>query len=135
MLKRDLLLATLLGIVLAAAGSGIGFAADITADNVASYIAKANTPRDHEAIASFYESEAKAAKDKAADYKAQFDSYTRKKMGKRTGAQTDPIVKASQYCKLLSAHYERIARADEALAAAQRDLAKSAGGGEASATH
>ncbi len=53
----------LVALVVAAAWSGMGMAADITPDNVGAMAASAKTAQDYEALANYYQAQAKAAKD------------------------------------------------------------------------
>src|SRR5271170_4302768 len=80
----------LVALVVAAAWSGMGMAADITPDNVGTAAASAKTAQDYQALATYYQAQAKTAKDEAAQVEAQFNAI-HKKMGKRTGSDQEVI--------------------------------------------
>lgn len=126
---KSSLFAIFVALVVAAAWSGMGMAADITPDNVGTAVANAKTAQDYEAIAGFYEGQAKAAKDRADEIKAQYEAIHKAK-GKRTGPNTEVIATQHTFMKQASAHYLGIAEQDTKMAEAYHKLAKSAGGGQ-----
>jgi hypothetical protein len=113
----------------AAAWSGMGMAADLTPDNVGAAIASAKTAQDYEAIAAFYDAQAKANQDQAAEVKAQYDAIHKAK-GKRTGSDAEVIATQQTYMKHAAAHYLGLAASDTKMAAEYHKLAKAAGGGQ-----
>lgn len=119
----------LVALVMAAAWSGIGMAADITQDNVGTAIANAQTAQDYEAIAGYYEAQAKANQDQATEIKAQYDAIHKRK-GKRTGPDTEVIATQATFMKHASAHYRGLSESDAKMAEEYHKLAKSAGGGQ-----
>ena len=81
---KSSLFAVLVACVAAAAWSGVGMADDITPANVGTMATSAKSAQDYEALANYYDAQAKAAKEQAEQYKAQYDAI-HKTMGKRTG--------------------------------------------------
>jgi hypothetical protein len=84
-------------------------------------IAEAKTPADHEAIAAYFDKEAKHARAAAKYHSEMGESY--KKMG---GALIEKQ-HADKHCDAITAGYEAIAKENEDLAAAHRAMAKAAG--------
>jgi hypothetical protein len=119
----------LAALVVAAAWSGMGMAADITPDNVGTMAANAKTAQDYEALAGYYDAQAKANTDQAAEIKAQFEAIHKAK-GKRTGSDTEVIATQQTFMKHASAHYLGLAQQDTKMAEEYHKLAKSAGGGQ-----
>ncbi len=123
------LFGVLAAVVIIATWSGMGFAADITPDNVGEAVANAKTAQDYEALATYYEARAKANKDRADEIKTQFDAIHKAK-GKRTGSDTEVISTQRTFMKHASAHYLALSEGDMKMAAEYHKLAKSAGGGQ-----
>jgi hypothetical protein len=84
-------------------------------------IAGAKTPADHEAIASYYEKESAAAKDKAAEHQKLAQTY-------RTFAVSGRGIQfpMENHCQQLAQNYERVAADNAALAEAHRQMAREA---------
>ena len=133
---KSSLFAIIVACVVAAPWSGIGRAADaITPETVGTQAASAKTAQDYQALADYYEAQAKAAKDQADQVKAQYDAIHPAK-GKRTGPDTEVIETQRIFMKRARAHYLETAQQDTKLADMYEKLAKSAGGGaEAGAGH
>jgi hypothetical protein len=119
----------LAALVVAAAWSGIGIAADITPDNVATAMANAKTAQDYEAIATYFEGRSKQNKDRAEEIKSQYGNI-HAAAGKRTGSDTEVIATQHTFMKHASAHYLALAADDEKMAKEYHKLAKQAGGGQ-----
>ena len=83
-------------------------------------ISSAKTAADHEALAAEYETEAAAAKAEAAEHRKMAESY--KKLG---GAALEKL-HLDQHCERLAKSYENAAMEYEALAKAEREMAKAA---------
>jgi uncharacterized membrane-anchored protein len=115
--------------VIAAAWSGVGMADDITPANVGTIATNAKTGQDYEALANYYEAQAKAAKEQADEAMAQYNAIHPAK-GKRTGSDTEVIDTQRIFAKRAAAHYSQIAQQDMKLAEMYRKLAKSSGGGQ-----
>ena len=87
--------------------------------NVEQMIADAKTPADHEAIAAYYEKEAKAAHQQHAEHQQMSDSYAKIPVLKtKTGAVS--------HCNAIAKKYEGIAKDYEALAKVHKEMAKPA---------
>ncbi|MFN8545207.1 MAG: hypothetical protein U0807_13520 [Candidatus Binatia bacterium] len=82
-------------------------------------IETARTAADHEAIAGYYEREAKEAHAKAAEHRKMGVEY--KKAGGAFAAKTH----FHEHCEALVRSYESLAKENEALAAAHHEMAKS----------
>ena len=82
----------------------------VTNDNLNQMIAGAKTPADHEAIAAYYDHEAASNQKMAELHRASENIYTK----------TINVL----HCKALIKSYEEAARADQALAAWHREMAK-----------
>jgi hypothetical protein len=117
----------LVALVVAATWSGMGTAADITPENVGTMATSAKTSQDYEALANYYDAQAKAAQQQADQVQAQYEAI-HKAMGKRTGSDTEVIDTQRIFAKRSAAHYKGIAEQDAKLAAMYHKLAKSAGG-------
>jgi ribulose kinase len=83
-------------------------------------ISSAKTPADHEAIASYYEGQAKEARQKAEEHRKMGEAY--KKGGGALAAKTH----FHEHCEALTRSYNAEAKEYEALAASHRDMAKHA---------
>jgi hypothetical protein len=130
---KSSLFAIIVACVVAAAWSGMGMAADaITSGNVGTQAANAKTAQDYQALADYYAAQAKAAKEKADEIKAQFDAIHPAK-GKRTGSDAEVIKTQEIYMKRAVKTYLETAQQDAKLADMYARLAKSAGGGAAGA--
>ncbi len=126
---KSSLFAVVVACVVAAAWSGVGMADDITPDNVGTMSANAKTAQDYQALANYYEAQAKAAKADADQVKAQYDAIHQKK-GKRTGSDTEVIATQGTFMKEARAHYNEMAAHDAKMAEMYEKAAKSAGGGQ-----
>ena len=91
-------------------------AADIDAQ-----IAAAKTPADHEAIAAYYDGEAKEAQAKADEHKKMEKAYSMSGIGNQATK-----THFHQHCETLIRAYESEAKEYTALAAAHRQMAKTA---------
>ncbi len=87
--------------------------------NVEQMIAEAKTPADHDAIAAYYDQEAKAAHHKHEEHLKLKASYEKiPHLASKTGLPG--------HCNTIAANYEKTAKEYEALAKLHRDMAKSA---------
>jgi len=102
---------------------------DITPENVGTMATNAKTAQDYQALANYYDAQAKAAKQQADDAKAQYDAI-HPAMGKRTGSDAEVITTQRVFMKRSVAHYNAIAEQDAKMAAMYSKLAKPAGGGQ-----
>src|ERR1700730_12456321 len=126
---KSSLFAIIVACVVAAPWSGIGMAADaITPENVGTQAAAAKSAQDYQALAEYYEAQAKAAKEQADQVKAQYDAIHPAK-GTRTGPDAEVIDTQRIFMKRARAHYLALAEQDAKLAGMYAKLAKSAGGG------
>ncbi len=123
------LFALIVASVAVAAWSGVGMADDVTPENVGTMAMNAKTAQDYQALATYYDAQAKAAKQRADDAKAQYDAIHAAK-GKRTGSDEEVITTQRIFMKRAVAHYSAIADQNAKLAAMYSKLAKSAGGGQ-----
>lgn len=123
------LLALIVASVAVAAWSGVGMADEITPENVGTMSTNAKSAQDYQALANYYDAQAKAAKQRADDAKAQYDAIHAAK-GKRTGSDEEVITTQRIFMKRSVAHYNAISEQDAKLAAMYNKLAKSAGGGQ-----
>ncbi len=123
------LLALIVASVAVAAWSGVGMADDITPENVGTMAMNAKTAQDYQSLANYYDAQAKAAKQRADDAKAQYDAIHAAK-GKRTGSDEEVITTQRIFMKRAVAHYGAIAEQDSKLAEMYNKLAKSAGSGK-----
>ena len=87
---KSSLFAVLVACVAAAAWSGVGMADDITPANVGTMATSAKSAQDYEALANYYDAQAKAAKEQADEAMAQYDAIHPAK-GKRTGSDAEVI--------------------------------------------
>lgn len=126
---RSSLLVAIVASAFVAAWSGMGMAADITPENVGTMASSAKTPEDFEALANYYDAQAKDAKQRADDAKAQYGAIHPAK-GLRTGADTEVITTQRVFMKRAAAHYSAIADQDAKMAAMYHKLAKPAGGAQ-----
>ena len=124
---KSLFFVAIVASAIAVAWSGMGMAADITPETIGTAVANAKTAQDYEAIAAYYESQAKANKDRAAEIKAQYETIHKAK-GLRTGSDTEVIATQHTFMKHSTAHYEAQAQDDMKLANEYHKLAKQAGG-------
>ena len=124
---KSSLFAVLVACVAAAAWSGVGMADDITPANVGTMATSAKSAQDYEALANYYDAQAKAAKEQADEAMAQYNAIHPAK-GKRTGSDAEVIDTQRIFAKRASAHYLGIAQQDMKIAAMYHKLAKSAGG-------
>lgn len=90
-------------------------------DDMATMIEHAKTAADHEAIAAEYDKQAAAAKKEAEQHRKMEKSYAASSAGGKVTPTPLP-----QHCAALAKHYDSIAQEDTTLAAAHRDMAKSA---------
>ncbi|HEY2523795.1 MAG TPA: hypothetical protein VGI29_01970 [Candidatus Binataceae bacterium] len=111
------------------AWSGMGMAADITPENVGTMASSAKTSDDYTALADYYDAQAKAAKERADDAKAQYAAIHAPK-GLRTGADTEVITTQRVFMKRSAAHYSALASQYTKMAEMYHKLAKPAGGGQ-----
>lgn len=86
--------------------------------NVEQMITEAKTPADHEAIAAYYDEEAKDAREKHAKHQQMEEFYKKSPALNKAGFST--------HCDLIAANYDKTAKEYEALAKMHRDMAKSA---------
>jgi hypothetical protein len=99
--SRDVALLLLLSVVLASCASG-------------------RTPSDHQALATYYDQQAAAARASAADHRKMGSSYTGMYAGGRGGASM------SAHCNEIVRNQESIAAEYEAMAAGHRQMAAQA---------
>jgi len=125
---KSSLFAVLVACAAAAVWSGVGMADDITPANVGTMATSAKTTQEYEALANYYDAQAKAAKEEADEAMAQYKAIHPAK-GKRTGSDAEVIDTQRIFAKCASAHYNGIAQQDMKIAAMYHKLAKSAGGG------
>ena len=99
------------------------FSAAADEKNIEELVQNAKTAADHEAIASYYDAEAAAAKKKAAEHQQMGESYKAQgsAIGKGLGASSMP-----QHCETLTKSFEQEAAQYQAMAKVHRDLAKAA---------
>jgi hypothetical protein len=81
-------------------------------------IADAKTPADHEAIAAYYDKEAKDAHAKHAEHQKMEEFYKKSPALNKSGFST--------HCDLIASNYDKTAKEYETLAKLHRDMAKSA---------
>jgi hypothetical protein len=86
--------------------------------NVEQMITEAKTPADHEAIAAYYDKEAKDAHEKHARHQKMEEFYQKNPALNKSGFST--------HCDIIAANYDKTAKEYEALAQLHRDMAKSA---------
>lgn len=115
--------------IVVGAWSGMGMAADITPENVGTMASSAKTADDYAALANYYDAQAKAAKERADDAKAQYNTIHAPK-GLRTGADTEVITTQRVFMKRSAAHYNALADQYAKMAEMYHKLAKPAGGGQ-----
>jgi hypothetical protein len=113
------------GLLLCAASTFISArpvsAADaITDDNVAERVASAQTAADHEALAAYFDSQAAAAAAKIKLHEKMLTSANQKISGKSAASW-------EMHCKSMIRSYKEAQKEAEALAEAQRGMAKEAG--------
>ena len=121
---KSSLFAILVACVAAAAWSGVGMTDDITPANVGTMATSAKSAQDYEALANYYDAQAKAAKEQADEAMAQYNAIHPAK-GKRTGSDAEVIDTQRIFAKRAAAHYLGIAQQDMKLAAMYHKLAKS----------
>ena len=90
------------------------------AADIADQIANAKTAADHEAIAKWYDDQAKEAQDRADEHKKMGEAYK-----KEPGAISSKT-HFHQHCETLASNYTAEAKEYGALAAAHREMAKKA---------
>ena len=83
-------------------------------------IVEAKTPADHEAIAAYYDQQAAAAREKAAEHRKMGESY------KKAGGALAHKTHFHEHCESLVRIYESAAKDYAAMAAAHRQMAKNA---------
>lgn len=114
----------ILGILMAASVvvGALGYvSASVAAEgkNVEQMIVEAKTPADHDAIAAYYDQEAKAAHQKHEEHLKMKASYEKiPHLASKTGLPW--------HCSTIAANYEKTAKEYEALAKLHRDMAKTA---------
>jgi hypothetical protein len=86
--------------------------------NVEQMIVDAKTPADHEAIAAYYDKEAKDAHAKHAEHQKMEEFYKKNPALNKSGFST--------HCDLIASNYDKTAKEYETLAKLHRDMAKSA---------
>jgi hypothetical protein len=86
------------------------------AADIQEQIAAAKTPADHEAIATWYEDQAKEAEQKAAEHTKMAQAYKTGSFGHKTHFH--------EHCEVLAKNYTAEAKEYRALAAAHREKAK-----------
>ena len=86
--------------------------------NVEQMITEAKTPADHEAIAAYYDKEAKDAHAKHAEHQKMGELYKKNPALNKSGFST--------HCDIIASNYNKTAKEYEALAKLHRDMAKSA---------
>jgi hypothetical protein len=91
----------------------------VTDDNLDQMITSAKTPAEHEAIAAYFEQEAKEAKKKAELHRRSADTYRKMKVSK-------PVYMA-EMCDNVAAYWDGVSTNAENLAKAHRAMAKTAG--------
>jgi len=94
--------------------------APAAAADIAEMIGSAKTPADHEAIAAYYDGQAKEARQKAEEHRKMGEAY--KKGGGALAGKTHFY----EHCEVLTRNYTSDANQYEALAAAHRQKAKAA---------
>jgi hypothetical protein len=95
-----------------------GWAAPAQAADIEQMIVSAKTPADHEAIAAYYDQQAKEARDKAELHRKMGQDY------KKAGGALAHKTHFHEHCEALTAGYERAAKDFAALAAAHREMVK-----------
>ena len=116
---RMLVGATFLTLGIASALPGM-WATPARAGDIDAQIAAAKTPADHEAIAAWYDTQAKEAQDKAAEHQKMGDAY------KQGGGALAHKTNFHQHCEALVKSYTAEAKEYRALAAEHRAMAKAA---------
>jgi hypothetical protein len=96
-------------------GAGTVGAKERGHEDMAGNISAAKTAKDHEALAAHYEAEAKEARTEAERHDKMGASYT--------GAAREKL-HLEDHCKAIADNYRETAKALEALAAGERELAK-----------
>ena len=99
-----------------------GGAAAVEQFDIKQAVTGATTPADHEAIASYYDREAAAAKDQAAEHRRLAETYRRLAVTPR-GQGFQPM---GNHCQRLAQSYEGIASDNATLAEAHRQMAREA---------
>lgn len=84
--------------------------------NVEQMIADAKTPVDHEAIAAYYDKEAKDAHAKHTEHQKMEEFYKKNPALNKSGFST--------HCDIIASNYDKTAKEYEALAKLHRDMAK-----------
>jgi hypothetical protein len=98
-----------------------GWAQEAAKFDLEKAITGARTPADHEAIASYYDREATAAKAKAEEHRRLAETYRTLAVSGRT-----PLQPMGMHCQQLAEIYERAAADNAALATAHRQMAQEA---------
>lgn len=84
--------------------------------NIEQMIATAKTPADHEAIAAYYDKEARDAHEKHIKHQKMEEFYQKNPALNKSGFST--------HCDLIASNYDKTAKEYEALAKLHRDMAK-----------
>jgi hypothetical protein len=116
--------ASLLVVLVAIIGAGGAQALD--ADDLPSAVENAKTAADHEAIAAFYEGEAKEARAQAEQHRAMGSTYKKHQQHSMPAGKGVPSTlnkTMPPHCDQLTATYEAAAKEYEAMAAAHREEA------------
>jgi hypothetical protein len=114
--SRDVALLLLLSVVLASCASG----PNAPPPDLTQRVEAARTPSDHQALATYYDQQAAAARASAADHRKMGSSYTGMYAGGRGGASM------SAHCNEIVRNQESIAAEYEAMAAGHRQMAAQA---------
>ena len=112
---------TFAGVALLAVGIVIAAPANratVAAADIAEMISSAKTPADHEAIAAYYDGEAKEARQKADEHRKMGEAY------KKGGGALAGKTYFHEHCEALTRSYTAEAKENESLAAAHRQMAK-----------
>lgn len=89
--------------------------------DIATMVANAKSPADHEAIAQYYEREEAQAKTEAETHRKLAETYKKFTPEVRPGTEWKNM---AEHCEEMARHYEAVAKDDAALAAAHRAEAK-----------
>jgi hypothetical protein len=85
--------------------------------NIEQMIAGAKTPADHEAVAAYYDKEAKDAHEKHTKHQKMEEFYQKNPTLNKSGFST--------HCDLIASNYDKTAKEYEALAKLHREMGKS----------
>lgn len=91
--------------------------------DIATMVANAKAPADHEAIAQYYDQEAAQAKAEADTHRKLAETYKSFTPAVRPGTEWKNM---AHHCEEMARHYAAVAKDDAALAAAHRAEAKKA---------